>query len=382
MNVRDALRSEAELEPRCLVPPTAKWYRPGQGFTCRQIMLPLIGIGTVLIALMGLVLSGLYAAGPSPVWLDIVLLVIGIAVLVRVVYFVQRSLLGPLTEIRQWVSRMRSGDLSARIPDLPGGELAELGHDINGLSLAFQALSHDMESEAQAQAERLAADAERLNVMEQRTHLAHELHDSLAQTIASLRFRARILDEKLHQGDESLIWDEMENIEAGIDEANSELRELIARFRTPMLPEDCATAIEHLAARFREDEGTHVFLQNEWGHDALAPGQEIEVVRIVQEALANIRKHGAAHTVRILLRCTDRRYRMLIEDDGVGFEESTEPASPGEHIGLEVMQERAGRLGGELRIESEPGEGTRILLSFNAADEAYHLDESSRRVSA
>ena len=382
MDARDALRSETPSEPLCLVPPTTKWYRRGPGFTGRQIMLPLIGIGVILVVLMGLELTGLSSTSRPPEWLEITLLTIGLALLAGAIYFTRRSLLGPLSELRQWVSRIRSGDLSARIPNLPGGEFSDLAIDINGLSSEFQALSHDMESEVQAQAEHLAADAERLNVMEQRTHLAHELHDSLAQTVASLGFRTRVLDEKLHQGDESLIWEEMEKIEAGVDEANSELRELIARFRAPMLPEDCATAIERLAARFRRDEGTHVFLQNEWGHDALAPEQEIEVIRIVQEALANIRKHGAAHTVRILLRRENGLYRILIEDDGVGFEESTEPARPGEHIGLEVMQERAGRLGGELRIESEPGEGTRVLLSFYPADEASAVDENPRRVSA
>jgi nitrate/nitrite-specific signal transduction histidine kinase len=382
MNTRDALQSETRSEPLCLVPPTAKWYRPGQGFTCRQIMLPLVGIGAILIALAGLVLSGFSTTQRSPGWLEVALLMIGLALLARAIYFMRRSLLGPLTEVRQWVSRIRGDDLSARIPDLPGGEFSELASDINDLALSFQVLSNAMESEVQAQAERLAADAERLNFMEERTHLAHELHDSLAQTIASLRIRVRVLDEKLHQGDESLIWDEMEKIEAGVDEANSELRELIARFRAPMLPEDCATAIERLAARFRKNQGIDVFLQNGWGDDVLAPEQQIEVVRIVQEALANIRKHGAAHTVRILLRRKNELYRMLIEDDGVGFEESSEPASTGEHIGLAVMQERAERLGGELRVESEPGEGTRVLLNFSPGDDIAAEHQTLQRVNA
>ena len=379
MNISDVLQSETQSEPLCLVPPTAKWYRPGQGFTCRQIILPLIGIGTILVALMGMVLSGL-STPRSPGWLEVTLLTIGLALLARAIYFVRRSLLGPLTEVRRWISSIRQGDLAARVPHLPGGEFSELALDINELALSFQVLSNAMESEVQAQAERLAADAERLNLIEERTRMAHELHDSLAQTIASLRFRTRVLDEKLHQGDESLIWHEMEKIEAGVDEANIELRELMARFRAPMLPEDCATAIERLVARFRKDQGIDVFLQNGWGDDVLAPEQRIEVVRIVQEALTNIRKHGAAHTVRILLRRQNERYRMLIEDDGVGFEETSEPASPGEHIGLAVMQERAERLGGELRVESEPGEGTRVQLSFSLGDKIAAVTQTVQRV--
>jgi two-component system nitrate/nitrite sensor histidine kinase NarX len=86
----------------------------------------------------------------------------------------------------------------------------------------------------------------------------------------------------------------------------------------------------------------------------------------VQEALANIRKHAEAHTVRVLIGCVGSGgYRLLVEDDGRGFEDSVRAGQPGEHIGLSIMEERARRLGGELRIESEPGEGTRVELTYH-----------------
>ena len=89
------------------------------------------------------------------------------------------------------------------------------------------------------------------------------------------------------------------------------------------------------------------------------------MLRIAQEALANIRKHAAAHTVRILLHCrAPDRYLLLVEDDGVGFERPPTGGRPGEHIGLSIMEERARRVGAELRIESGPGEGTRVELLF------------------
>ena len=95
------------------------------------------------------------------------------------------------------------------------------------------------------------------------------------------------------------------------------------------------------------------------------------MLRIAQECLANIRKHAAAQTVRILLSCRHPgQYRLLVEDDGQGFASPERDGHPGEHIGLSIMQERAQRLGGALRIESEPGEGTRIELTFHhEADE-------------
>ena len=75
--------------------------------------------------------------------------------------------------------------------------------------------------------------------------------------------------------------------------------------------------------------------------------------------------------MRLLLRCErDADYTLLVEDDGVGNAlPSAEAGQPGEHVGLLIMEERAKRLGGELRIESEAGEGTRVELRFSVAPE-------------
>ena len=97
---------------------------------------------------------------------------------------------------------------------------------------------------------------------------------------------------------------------------------------------------------------------------------EMQMLRIVQECLANIRKHAQAHTVRVLLTCKrEGEYLLLVEDDGVGFDKERPDGNPGEHIGLSIMEERARRLGANLRIESEPGEGTRVELVYNPLSE-------------
>jgi len=210
-------------------------------------------------------------------------------------------------------------------------------------------------------------EANRLSIIEERTRIAHELHDSLAQTLASLRFQVRVLDETLHRGDESALWAELERIENSLDEAYAELRGLIDHFRAPIDSRGLVPAIEKLVQRFRNESRIPLFLQMEWDSADLPEEMEIQVLRIIQEALANVRKHSQAHTVRLLMRSTpDGRYNVLIEDDGVGIPEHPRSGPPGEHVGLSIMEERARRIGGNLRIESEPGEGTRIQLSFNA----------------
>jgi len=99
---------------------------------------------------------------------------------------------------------------------------------------------------------RVDEETNRLSIMEERTRLAHELHDSLAQTLASIRFQVRVLDETLHQGDEAGVWQELERIENSIDDANTELRELIAHFRAPMDKRGLIPAIEQSVERFRQ----------------------------------------------------------------------------------------------------------------------------------
>jgi len=201
-------------------------------------------------------------------------------------------------------------------------------------------------------------------INDERTRIAHELHDSLAQNLASLRYQVRVLDETLHQGDESTTWQQLERIENSLDEANAELRELIANFRSPISNRSLIGAIEQTVNHFRSETRIKTYLQKEWTGDRLDKEVETQILRIIQEALWNIRKHSQAKAVRIMLRHRDHEnYNILIEDDGVGFDGKVY-GSPGEHVGLSIMRERAQRIGGMFRVESEPGEGTRVVLEL------------------
>ena len=148
-------------------------------------------------------------------------------------------------------------------------------------------------------------------------------------------------------------------------QANDDLRELLTNYRLKIDDAGLVPTIANLVERFGRETGIAVFFQNECRALALTPAQEIQVFFIIQEALANIRKHSGAHNVRILLNNEDDLYTVLIEDDGLGMTDSAE-GLPGGHAGLAIMRERTERLQGQIVIESEPGEGTRIVLMFNA----------------
>ncbi|HEB85493.1 MAG TPA: histidine kinase [Gammaproteobacteria bacterium] len=210
-------------------------------------------------------------------------------------------------------------------------------------------------------------ESKRLSIMEERTRLAHELHDSLAQTLASLRFQVRVLDETLRRGQEPEIWSELEKIENNLDEAYAELRELITHFRAPIDKRGLIPAVEHLVNRFRNQSEISIFLQKEWNVLQLPANIEMQALRIIQESLNNIRKHSQAHAVRVFMRSdTQGDCRILIEDDGVGMNIAPQSdRTSSDHLGLSIMEERAKRIGGTIQFESEPGEGTRILLHFH-----------------
>ncbi len=202
-------------------------------------------------------------------------------------------------------------------------------------------------------------------VQEERNMIANELHDSLAQTLASLRFQVRILDQTLQPSGEYMAINSIEQVEHGLDEAYTDLRELIAHCRVPVEQQGLLPSIERVVAKFREETGIHILLQCEHPLPDIPANMEMNVYRIVQEALTNIRKHANAKIVRVLLDCdNDGRYRVLVENDGIGFDKKAIHSHAGEHLGLTIMQERARHLGGKLRIESEPDEGTRIELKF------------------
>jgi two-component system nitrate/nitrite sensor histidine kinase NarX len=220
---------------------------------------------------------------------------------------------------------------------------------------------------------RLDKDAAQLLMVEERARMASEMHDSLAQTLASLRIQVRILDETLHQGDEQVTWEEMEKLEKQVEQANVELRSLIGKFRAPLRSREVVEAVSRNISGFREDTGINVYFQNEWDEDNLAPQLRADVIYIVQEALANIRKHADASNARVLLRHHGGDFRVMVEDDGRGMSAKADKNEsavkyPGNHVGQAVMEQRTGNLGGELRVESEPGEGTRVLLEFSFSD--------------
>ncbi|MCW8827865.1 MAG: histidine kinase [Gammaproteobacteria bacterium] len=284
-----------------------------------------------------------------------------------------------LTPCTQWVGQPLLGDTGLEMIAVP---LQYHGKNLGVYNLFVEKADIDSREEVKAlftsigrhlgmaiEKAHLDDEAKRLSIIKERNALAHELHDSLAQTLASLRFQVSMLDEAIDQQGADVTHEDIQQIKSGLDEAYTELRELLAHFRAPINSRGLIPALEDLISNFRKQTGMHVLLQKEWDSTRLPANMEMQVLRIIQEALANVRKHSDAHTVRVMLRCDrDGNYHILVEDDGVGMDKPAFSGHPGEHLGLSIMKERARYLGGELRIESESSEGTRVQLTFHSSD--------------
>ena len=212
---------------------------------------------------------------------------------------------------------------------------------------------------------RLQDERRQLSLLQERMVIAHELHDSLAQTLASLRIQAQVLGETIEPDGYSATRTEFARLSAGLEIAHKEVRGLIRNFRAGGAEGGLLPALDAAIARFKEETGIPVYVQKDW-HGTLPAAHETHVLRVIQEALANIRKHAHAQTVRVLLQSeVGGVYRVLIEDDGEGPVSAAERADRDDgHFGQTIMRERAHAIGGELRVEHEAGEGTRVWLTF------------------
>jgi len=202
---------------------------------------------------------------------------------------------------------------------------------------------------------RLAEESTRLARAEERARIAREIHDTLAQGLTAiilhLEGAAKNLDSNPERARERL-----ERALAVSRESLEDARRSVLGLRAAPLEKALPEALATLARAFTSETGVRVRVRT--GEMlTLSPQAETELLRITQEALANVRRHGQAREVEITLRGGERTARLSIRDDGRGFE--MREAGEDRH-GLLGMRERARLLSGRLRVTSRPGQGTTI----------------------
>lgn len=222
-------------------------------------------------------------------------------------------------------------------------------------------LLSDVTEQKRAEQRHLAQQRALATLLE-RERLANELHDGVGQTLAYVSLQAETTRKQLSDGQLATADAQLARLAEAARDAHLDLRESILSLKTgPSAEHTFIEALESYLAGYSELYGIRAALTVAGGLEgAFAPETGVQLMRVIQEALANAHRHGGARAVCVALAGRDGQARLTISDDGRGFDPAALP--DGGHYGLAIMRQRVAQIGGRLTIDSQPGAGTRIVV--------------------
>jgi signal transduction histidine kinase len=231
-------------------------------------------------------------------------------------------------------------------------------------------LLHDVTEQRRSQAQ-LLEQQRALAALKERERLAGELHDELAQDLALINVQAQLVSGLLETGQEEQARAQLQVLARAAREAQVDVRGEIGQLSHRLDPVDgFLGSLRLLTQGLQERCGIEIDLSLPADLNAisLAPAAEVQLLRIVQEAFANIRKHAGAKHVCVSLTKEPGGMLLRIEDDGVGFDPPR--LSPSRQaFGLGIMSQRAAEVGGHVEVKSAPGKGTRVTIEVPVNEE-------------
>jgi two-component system nitrate/nitrite sensor histidine kinase NarX len=256
----------------------------------------------------------------------------------------------------------------------PDGILGELcvvrpGDPFNAQERNLLGALADMASIAVRTA-RLHEAEEQWTIHAERDRIARELHDSLAQVLGVIHLQLRSLEARAKDEASLGIADELSAIAETADEAYRDVREAILGLRETVREDDgLEGSLREYLRKYSRQTGIVATLTCEGDtRRALTPRSEVQLLRVVQEALTNTRKHSQAHRVSVRIDCLGAAPTLTIEDDGVGFDPSTIASSMEGGFGMKSMRERVEQIGGSIDVQTAPDQGTTIVVRLDAED--------------
>lgn len=218
-------------------------------------------------------------------------------------------------------------------------------------------------------------------VVQERNLMAQGLHDSIAQSLSFLNLQVQLLESGLQSNDKELVDTTVAQIKAGVQESYEDVRELLLNFRERVHTESFAEAIDIVIDRFEAQTKLPVKLTVTGPEAVLTDRQKIQVIFIMQEALANVRKHSKATQVQINID-NGRDFKLAVIDNGVGIDQSILQQRSKRHVGLNIMKERASRINAKVSVQSVSPEifasGTCVELIINASTAYEHSGSQNK----
>lgn len=210
--------------------------------------------------------------------------------------------------------------------------------------------------------EKQITEEQQLTLAEERTVIARELHDSLAQSLSYLKMQVTRLRRLNIDGEQKPIHDDiLDELSTGLNSAYRQLRELLATFRLKLDTPDLATALRKTIDEFSERLGKPVAFEYNLPPQTLSPNEEIHTLQIIREGLANAVKHADATDIAVKVVFDSPQVRASIQDNGKGLPGGDQPVN---HYGLIIMQDRARTLGGKVNVRNRDEGGVEVALTF------------------
>lgn len=221
--------------------------------------------------------------------------------------------------------------------------------------------------EVESRVEELTGEVQNLAVLQERERLAREMHDGFAQSLGYLHLQLATASALIREGRMDEAREAVAQTEQVVGETYDDVREVISNLRSTLLKEGglVPTLAEYVPEfGLRYDLDTRIVADPDLDDLRLPEASELQLLRIVQEALSNVRKHARARQAWVTLAARNGHFHLEVEDDGIGFNmEDLVPRGEG-HYGLSVMRERASGLGGHCSIQSRPGQGTAVRVDI------------------
>ena len=207
---------------------------------------------------------------------------------------------------------------------------------------------------------------EREAIIEERRRIAREIHDGVAQSLSYLNLKTKSVSDLLTSKDTVQALTELNDIREVVQDTYEDIRESIDQLSTEIRSVSILTALGNYVNEFSSNNGIPVEFGVSRPFAQLSPVAELQLLRIAQEALTNVRRHAMASGVELTLSNTGDEVEMIVKDNGKGFNlEELEQYTPGYH-GLNIIKERAEGLGGNLFITTAPGQGTEVKINLPA----------------
>ncbi|MGI6375412.1 MAG: histidine kinase N-terminal 7TM domain-containing protein [Anaerolineae bacterium] len=236
--------------------------------------------------------------------------------------------------------------------------------DGRGFHLGCLMVMHET-TELRLAQERVLQQEHATATLQERERVARELHDSIGQVLGYVSMQVEATRKLLEDGKVAAGDAQLARLANVARDAHADLRGFILELRAaPSGDRPFVSALERYLDGFGQNYNlrTELVVTGGLKADALGPRAQGQLFRIVQEALTNARKHGGARSVQVHFETTDEWARVIVEDDGSGFDPAGLTRVDGRRFGLQFMRERAGELGGQLEIDAAPGRGTRIVV--------------------